>query len=430
MKRRPKLIYSSLEDIEIASPERGSTSPSHERAFNSATEAEAEATRGLKTESSPEGFTSPAAGGKAESGDLGTVAQPSEAIRLESDSYDFGRVFMGNREDRMITIHNMGDTEFIVESLAGLPAKGFSLVEPPVFPQAIPPLHSLELTVRFVPESVGKQAASLSIVVKGTDSTPPEVRLTGTGIVIIDMSGGEHCSPVFNSLGMSFVYIPSGSFVMGSPEHEPGRDEAEIEHEVTLSRAFFLQTTPVTQGQWVGLMGNNPSAFIKHDDDCPVEQVSWFDCQEFIKAINALGEGTYRLPTEAEWEYACRAGSTAPFALGDISSLFCDHDPILGISAWYCGNSDRATHPVAQKSPNTWHIYDMHGNVCEWCQDWYGEYSSTSETDPVGPKSGQKRVIRGGSWFSSAKNCRSASRFSWAPQSGSHFIGFRLVREI
>ena len=177
-------------------------------------------------------------------------------------------------------------------------------------------------------------------------------------------------------------------------------------------------------------MDRNPASLQNCGPDCPVEQVSWDECQEFIKRLNALDEGTYRLPTEAEWEYAARAESNTAFALGDITSLFCDHDPILDELGWYCGNSERHPHPVAQKSPNACGLYDVHGNVCEWCQDWYGEYPTGPDTDPAGPRSGSKRVIRGGSWFSSAKTCRSAARFSWAPKEKAPFIGFRLVREL
>jgi formylglycine-generating enzyme required for sulfatase activity len=216
---------------------------------------------------------------------------------------------------------------------------------------------------------------------------------------------------------------------MGSPVHEPGRNEDELEYEVVLTRGFHIQTTPVTQAQWKAMMGKNPSGFQDRSDDLPVERVSWYQCQEFIKKLNSSGDFIYRLPTEAEWEYACRSGSVTPFANGDIVELFCTHDPNLNAIGWYCGNSARKTHSVGQKSPNTWGLYDMHGNVCEWCEDWYAEYPSTSQKDPRGPSSGQGRVIRGGSWFSNAKNCRSAARLWWAPNSASDFIGFRLVRE-
>jgi len=227
----------------------------------------------------------------------------------------------------------------------------------------------------------------------------------------------------------SFVHIPSGTFIMGSPEYEPGRNIDETQHEVTLSKGFYMQTTPVTQRQWKSVMGFNPSGFSRGSDDHPVENVSWYDCQQFIKSLNRIEKHTYRLPTEAEWEYACRAGSPHPCAEGEIIELFCGYDYNLDIMGWYCGNSGRTTHPVAQKSPNSWGLYDMHGNVLEWCQDWYTEYSATPQKDPTGPVIGSTQVVRGGSWFANAKNCRSGSRFYWTPNSKSDFIGLRLVKE-
>lgn len=230
-----------------------------------------------------------------------------------------------------------------------------------------------------------------------------------------------------NSLGMAFVLIPPGVFVMGSPEHEPGRYDDEIQHEVTISQSFYLQVTPVTQGQWRAVMGTNPSSFQNSGEDCPVEQVSWHDTQQFIRRLNGRREGTYRLPTEAEWEYAARAGSTTAFANGEIISLFCDHDANLDDTGWYCGNSGWDTHPVGLKTQNAWDIYDMHGNVYEWCQDWYGSYPTSSLLDPEGPASGFRKVMRGGSWFSSAKACRLATRLHMSPNSKSAFMGFRVV---
>ncbi len=232
------------------------------------------------------------------------------------------------------------------------------------------------------------------------------------------------------SFESSFVLIAPGAFLMGSPEYETGRSSDEIMHEVILTKGFYMQKTSVTQGQWKAVMGNNPSSFPGGGDDCPIESISWDECQGFIRRLNAGKAGIYRLPTEAEWEYACRAGSSTPFCNGEISELYCAHDPLLSEVGWYCGNSGRKSRPVAQKSPNAWGLYDMHGNVSEWCQDWYGEYGSDSQTDPCGPKSGSAKVIRGGSWFGNAKNCRSASRFHWPPNSRSEFIGFRLVKEI
>jgi formylglycine-generating enzyme required for sulfatase activity len=233
---------------------------------------------------------------------------------------------------------------------------------------------------------------------------------------------------VRNSLGMTFILLPAGTFLMGSPELELGRDADEVLHEVTISQNFYLQTTPVTQGQWQALMGHDLPMTLS-GSNLPVAGVKWQDCQEFIAKLNAMSEGTYRLPTEAEWEYACRGGNLTALANGELTFLYCELDPNLNDLGWYCGNSGRQPQAVAQKRPNPWGLYDMHGNVAEWCEDWYGAYPESPLTDPQGPASGPGRVLRGGSWFSSAKNCRSAARDHWPPESRSKLqtMGFRLV---
>jgi formylglycine-generating enzyme required for sulfatase activity len=228
----------------------------------------------------------------------------------------------------------------------------------------------------------------------------------------------------------SFVLVAPGTFPMGSPEYETGRGVDEIMHEVTLTRAFYMQKTPITREQWTALIGDNPAAFSDGDENCPVESISWNECREFIRRLNEKTKSRYRLPTEAEWEYACRSGTAGPFYNGEITEQFCTQDPVLCEAAWYCANSGRKCRPVAEKKPNAWGLYDLHGNVCEWCLDWYGEYSPEPQTDPSGPNTGPGKVIRGGSWFSNARNCRSAARFHWPPNSKSDTIGFRLVREI
>ena len=234
---------------------------------------------------------------------------------------------------------------------------------------------------------------------------------------------------ITNSLGMKFVYIKPGTFTMGSPSSEPSHGSDERQHRVTLTKGFYMQTTEVTQGQWRAIMGNNPSHFKNCGDDCPVEEVSWNDAQGFIRKLNQEeGSDKYRLPTEAEWEYAARAGSTTAFANGGISELKCGYDSNLDAMGWYCGNSNERTHPVAQKQPNAWGLYDMHGNVREWCQDWYGKtYPSGSVVDPTGPSSGSDRVGRGGSWNYVAGSCRSADRYGSEPGFRSYSLGFRLV---
>ncbi len=228
---------------------------------------------------------------------------------------------------------------------------------------------------------------------------------------------------VFNEFGMKFVWIKPGTFTMGSPSSESGRDDDERQHRVTLTQGFHMQTTEVTQGQWKAIMGSNPSHFSSCGSDCPVEKVSWNDVQEFIRKLNQQANGArYRLPTEAEWEYACRAGSDTAYCFGNNSGD-------LGGYAWYYSNSEKKTHPVARKQPNAWGLYDMHGNVWEWCQDWYDKsyYDKSPSTDPEGPSSRAFRVLRGGCWNSDAGSCRSAVRSRFNPDDRDGDGGFRLV---
>jgi formylglycine-generating enzyme required for sulfatase activity len=246
-----------------------------------------------------------------------------------------------------------------------------------------------------------------------------------------------------NDLGMTFNLIPAGTFMMGSPETELGRDADEFQHEATLTQDFYIQTTEVTQGQWQAVMGENPSSFQNCGLNCPVESVSWDDAQVFIERLNAqTTDGyEYRLPTEAQWEYAARAGSETAFCDGDITQPE-GNDPILNTLGWYRENSDAGyagcserddgrcigPQPVGGKNPNAWGLFDMHGNVWEWCQDWYGDYPSGSVIDPQGPSSGGSRVLRGGCWYDSPLSCRSANRFRDFPASSRYFdYGFRLV---
>jgi len=231
-----------------------------------------------------------------------------------------------------------------------------------------------------------------------------------------------------NSIGMTFNSIEPGTFMMGSPEDEPGHRGDETLHQVTLTQGYYMQTTPVTQGEWKAVMGSNPSYFSECGDDCPVESVTWLDIQDFISKLNDLDdEGQYALPTEAQWEYAARAGSRDAFANGSIKVTGSGYDPVLDSMGWYTYNSTGRTHPVAQKDPNAWGLYDMHGNVWEWVADWYGDYAPDSVTDPTGPSSGFGRVVRGGSWSNVAVSCRSANRTFKNPGSMDYNYGFRVV---
>jgi len=232
-----------------------------------------------------------------------------------------------------------------------------------------------------------------------------------------------------NSIGMKFVLVPAGTFMMGSLPDEPGRGDDERQHSVTLTKPFYMAVTEVTQSQWRRIMGNSPSHFRDCGADCPVEFVSWNDCQQFVQRLNLReGDNTYRLPTEAEWEYACRAGSKTAFANGGVTETSCGHDANLDLLGWYCGNSGKEPHPVGQRKPNAFGLYDMHGNVWEWCQDWYGPYPSGDASDPTGPSSGSYRVLRGGGWHEDVEGCRSAIRVGRPPDSRAGTLGFRLAR--
>ncbi|HUH65938.1 MAG TPA: formylglycine-generating enzyme family protein [Syntrophales bacterium] len=238
---------------------------------------------------------------------------------------------------------------------------------------------------------------------------------------------------VFTSptIAAKFVLIPSGSFKRGSPDDEPDRVKDEEQYKIKIGKAFYVQTTEVTQGQWKKVMGNNPSGFKDCGDGCPVEQVSWNDVQEFIRKLNSIeGANKYRLPTEAEWEYAARAGTTTPFytgkCLGTGQANYNGKYPSTGCPK---GEFREKTVRVASFAPNPWGLYDMAGNVWEWCQDWYDEYSWRSRlSDPSGPSSGTNKVIRGGCWMDGAKYSRSAQRLYFNPASANSYIGFRLVR--
>jgi len=229
---------------------------------------------------------------------------------------------------------------------------------------------------------------------------------------------GRDIAPTFtNSLGMEFVPIPAGEFMMGS--HDGESDEQPV-HEVTISQPFYLGKYLVTQAQWEAVMGKSSSSHTG-DPNLPVENVSWNDVQAFIEKLNEREHGkTYRLPTEAEWEYACRAGTTTAYSFG--------HDPSqLGEYAWYRGNSDSKTHSVGRLKPNAWGLYDMHGNVFEWVQDWFDDYPSGAVTDPQGPSTGSDRVLRGGSFGYNQWFVRCAFRYWYYPQNRDGGIGFRVV---
>jgi len=230
---------------------------------------------------------------------------------------------------------------------------------------------------------------------------------------------------ITNSIDMEFVLIPAGKFDMGSPSSEVGRyDNEGPVQDVTISEDFYMGKYEVTQEQWRKVMGSDPSYF--KGDDLPVEQISWEKVQEFIRRLNEKeGTDNYRLPSEAEWEYAARAGTTTRYSFGDDESD-------LGDYAWYNKNSAEKTHPVGQRKPNSWGLYDMYGNVWEWVQDeWHDSYEGApSDGRAWEGRDGADRVLRGGRWVNDALYCRSARRDRGAPGGRASSVGFRILQEV
>jgi formylglycine-generating enzyme required for sulfatase activity len=262
------------------------------------------------------------------------------------------------------------------------------------------------------------------------------------GLVCIPCFGQEEKAAlpkeITNSMGMKFVLIPAGRFTMGSPASEKGSDEDETLHKVEISKPYYLAIMEVTQGQYATVMGQKGEIVVERDpktnrvirkreldirsSPLPVVDVSWEEAVEFCKRLSLLPEEkkagrSYRLPTEAEWEYACRAGTSTAYSFGDNADA-------LG---QYASIRDNAPQPVGTKKANPWGLYDMHGNVCEWCSDWYGDYPEGLAVDPSGASAGEDRVFRGGSWGLTARDCRSANRDGPAPGLRFNNVGFRLV---
>jgi formylglycine-generating enzyme required for sulfatase activity len=229
-----------------------------------------------------------------------------------------------------------------------------------------------------------------------------------------------------NSIDMKFVWIPAGSFMMGSPKEEKERNDDETQHKVTLTKGFYIGVYTVTQEQWQAIMGNNPSVF-KGKKNLPVENVSWNDCQEFIKELRAKDKKLYRLPTEAEWEYSCRVGTKTPFYFGQtISTDQANYNGNFTYGDGKKGLYREKTTPVGSFPANAWGLHDMHGNLSQWCQDIYGDYSQKDVVDPQGAEKGQLRVQRGGSWGNSPQFCRSACRYGPGPSARFSNCGLRV----
>jgi formylglycine-generating enzyme required for sulfatase activity len=262
------------------------------------------------------------------------------------------------------------------------------------------------------------------------------MRWFALGIVFLILPGGnllaqELEKELTNSIGMKLVLIPKGAFMMGSPESEKGRFDGEVLHEVTLTKDFYLGVFEVTQVQYEMIMNDDPSRINVVDQGSrrigPVENVSWNEATEFCKRLSGKTEEktsarTYRLPTEAEWEYACRAGSTSAFCYGEDENTLGEYAQFDQYPTYRYKKRG-----VGLKKPNPWGLHDMHGNVWEWCSDWYAEYPEGSQTDPRGADSGLYRIRRGGSFMSSAIGCRSAVRISDAPDYKFETVGFRVA---
>jgi formylglycine-generating enzyme required for sulfatase activity len=260
-------------------------------------------------------------------------------------------------------------------------------------------------------QSLDGQTAQMTFVVTVTRPIPTSAKLTGKEIAV----------DVGNGVKLELVLIPADEFLMGEPD-ETGHDDPR--HRVRITKPFYLGKYLVTQEQWEAVMGSNPSHFKGPKN--PVEQVSWGDCRKFVEELDArVGGGKFSLPTEAQWEYACRAGSTTRYCFGDDELRLDEY-------AWFRENSGRQTHPVGEKKPNAWGLYDMHGNVYEWCQDWYdGYYAGSPTNDPTGPSEGSCHVFRGGSWDNGAGGCGSACREGFIDESQPRLLailGFRVAR--
>ena len=268
---------------------------------------------------------------------------------------------------------------------------------------------------------IGAAGWSLATGAAGQATQPATQSATSPATQTSTQPAKELTLDLGNKVTMKLALIPAGKFMMGSPAGEKDRVDSEgPQREVTISNAFYMGIYHVTQEQYEQVMGKNPSNFKGAQN--PVEQVSWDDAVEFCKALSKKAGKTVSLPTEAQWEYACRAGSKTRFSYGDD-----DDYGKLGDYAWYTKNSDNKTHPVGQKKPNDFGLYDMHGNVLQWCSDWYAEsYANANKTDPMGPASGSDRVLRGGCWYGDPDRCRSAYRRWFTPDNRHYGVGFRV----
>ena len=275
--------------------------------------------------------------------------------------------------------------------------------------------------VEIKKDGYGTDSKTVNIL-EGQTATIAGVLSTNTSSSVAlgtSSSGNTITIPVKAGISIDMVRVEAGTFTMGAtPEMKDPWDDEKPTHQVTLTNDYYIGKYEVTQALWKAVMGNNPSNF--KGDNLPVEMVSWDDCQEFISKLNSITGKTFRLPTEAEWEYAARGGKKSRGYQYSGSSNLSD-------VAWYTSNSGSKTHAVGSKQANELGIYDMSGNVLEWCQDWYGKYSSSSQANPTGANSGSDRVFRGGCWNYSAWSCRSSYRIIYSPDYRNYNLGLRLL---
>ena len=233
-----------------------------------------------------------------------------------------------------------------------------------------------------------------------------------------------------NGVNLEMVLIPAGTFMMGSPDSEAERSHDETHHQVTISKPFYLGKYPITQAQWQQVMGANPSRF-KSDKILPVESISWDDMQAFCLKLKEITKAPFGIPTEAQWEYACRAGTTTPFHFGsELNGKQANCDGTVPYGTDTKGLYLKKTSPVGKCPANAWGLHDMHGNVLEWCADRYGNYPNANIKDYVSASSGEDRILRGGSWCISACSCRAAKRFGINPAYRRNYCGGRVFRSL
>jgi formylglycine-generating enzyme required for sulfatase activity len=407
-------------------------------------------------------------GGDDEPGPTG----PVPLCQITPSALDFDTVAVGQTKDLAFTIKNTGTGALTGAVTENCPAYSIHSGDGSY---SLTAGQEKMVTVRFGPTSAGVQSCTVSLGAtacgavgcSGTATEQPPV--TGSccasdstctvttqpacpgAWTAADDCDPNPCQPIPPP---EMVSIPAGTFTMGSPVDEPGRFDRETQHQVTLTKAIYVSTYEVTQSEWQSVMGWNESCF--PGTGKPVETVTWYDAVSYCNQrstrdgytpayaiTGATMDGNhviaatviwnqaangYRLVTEAEWEYACRAGSTTAFCNGGITNTECSPlDPNLDLVGWYCGNASNTTHDCGGKTANAWGLKDMHGSVWEWCWDWYGDYAGDA-TDPLGPPSGPGRVIRGGGWGYVAQNCRSAYRNNDDPFYRSGLIGLRLAR--